>query len=89
LNREESVRIYLRLDGDIAQQFIIIKKQLGLKNDSEVLRYLIAAFHKIKEEERRLDGFLEKLYDKVDRLEQDLKALEEQLRKSEVEKHEV
>jgi hypothetical protein len=83
------MRIYLRLDGDIAKQFIIIKKQLGLKNDSEVLRYLITAFHEIKEKERRLDDFLEKLYDKVDRLEQDLKALEEQLRKSEVEKHEV
>jgi hypothetical protein len=76
LNREESVRIYLRLDGDIAKQFIIIKKQIGLKNDSEVLRYLIAAFHEINEKERRLDDFLEKLYDKVDRLEHDLKALE-------------
>jgi hypothetical protein len=76
--KEYEVRI---LDGDIAQQFIIIKKQLGLKNDSEVLRYLIVAFHEIEEKERRLDDSLEKLYDKVDRLEQDLKALEEQLKK--------
>jgi SMC interacting uncharacterized protein involved in chromosome segregation len=67
-------------------QFREIKKQLGLKNDTEVMRYLIVSFRSMKEKERKLDDFLEKLYDKVERLEHDLKALEEQLRS---EKHEV
>jgi hypothetical protein len=74
------VKTYLRLDGDIAKQFIIIKKQLGLKNDSEVLRYLIADFFKKEKRERKLDEFLERLYDKVEKLEQNLKALQEQLK---------
>jgi hypothetical protein len=79
----KEARVYLRMgiDSEIGNQFREIKKQLGLKNDTEVLRYLIRSFHEIKEKERRLDDFLEKLYDKVDRLEQDLKALEEQLKK--------
>jgi endonuclease III len=74
------------MDREIAKQFREIKKQLGLKNDTEVMRYLIVTFLSLKEKERKLDEFLEKLYDKVDRLQQNLKALEEQLRS---EKHEV
>jgi ribosomal protein S27AE len=72
------------MNSEIAEQFRNIKKQLGLKNDTEVIRYLIVSFHTMKEKEqkleRKLDELLEKLYDKVDRLEQDLKALEEQLK---------
>jgi peptidoglycan hydrolase CwlO-like protein len=71
------------MDHQIAKQFKEIKKQLGLKNDTEVMRYLIVSFRSLKEKEQRLDDFLEKLYDKVDRLEHDLKALEEQLKKGE------
>jgi hypothetical protein len=36
----------------------------------------------VREKERKLDEFLEKLYDKVERLEQDLKALEKAIEKS-------
>lgn len=35
-----------------------------------------------KKEERELDEFLEKLYDKVEKLEQDLKAFEKAIAKS-------
>ena len=36
----EEVRVYLRMDREIAKQFREIKRQLGLKNDTEVMRYL-------------------------------------------------
>jgi len=36
----------------------------------------------VREKERKLDEFLENLYDKVERLEQDLKALEKAIEKS-------
>lgn len=35
------MRVYLRLDEDMAERFFQIKKFLGLKNDTEVLRSLI------------------------------------------------
>jgi len=38
---KEELRIYLRADGDIAKRFWRIKEQLGLKNDTEVVRSLI------------------------------------------------
>jgi hypothetical protein len=38
------MKIYLRLDEEITEQFHKIKKYSRLKNDSEVLRYLIADF---------------------------------------------
>jgi hypothetical protein len=67
------MRIYLRMNSKIAEQFRNIKKQLGLKNDTEVIQYLIVSFHTMEEKEqkleRKLDELLEKLYDKVDRLE--------------------
>jgi hypothetical protein len=40
--------IFVRLDGDIAQNFAKIKEVLGLKNDVEVCRYLISTFYKEK-----------------------------------------
>jgi len=80
---KEARGIYLRLDREIAEKFSSIKKQLGLTNDTEVLRYLIAAFHTLQEREQKFDEFLERLYDKVDRLERDLRALEEQIKKKE------
>ena len=77
---EGSVRIYLRLDGDIAKQFIDVKKRLGLKNDSEVLRCLIADAWNFRSLSFMLDDFLEKLRDKVEKLEQNLKLLENEVR---------
>ena len=34
-------KVYLRLDGEIAKRFSQVKRYLGLKNDTEVLRSLI------------------------------------------------
>lgn len=71
--------VYLRLNSEIDKQFGEIKKQLGLKNDTEVVRYLITSYKSFKDKEQKLDEFLEKLYDKIERLEHDLKTLEEKL----------
>jgi len=38
---EEKMRIYLRSEGEIVRRFWRIKEYWGLKNDSEVLRFLI------------------------------------------------
>lgn len=37
----EKLRLYLRADGKIAKRFSQIKEQMGLKNDTEVVRALI------------------------------------------------
>lgn len=56
----EKVKIYLRLDEEMSKRFLLVKKYLGLKNDTEVLRCLLADFwnkhHKkiqAKKEKRR------------------------------------
>jgi len=38
---QEVLDIRLKLEGDIAQRFLAIKKAKGLKNDTEVLRLII------------------------------------------------
>jgi hypothetical protein len=42
--RRAELRVYLRAKGKIAQQFDDIKEYLGVTNDSEVVRILIADF---------------------------------------------
>lgn len=36
----------VKLDGEIVSEFESVKKQLGLKNDAEVVRFLIKSFTK-------------------------------------------
>jgi hypothetical protein len=48
----DELRIYLRAKGRVAQQFKAIKELLGLKNDTEVMRYLIADFYRQKIEKK-------------------------------------
>jgi hypothetical protein len=38
------LRVYLRAKGKIVQQFDDVKEYLGVTNDTEVLRFLIADF---------------------------------------------
>jgi len=35
------VKAYIRLSEDLAERFLRIKEHLGLKNNTEVIRYLI------------------------------------------------
>jgi len=44
-------RVYLRMDGDVAEKFQRIKEQMGLKNDTEVLRMLINWYWKQHQDE--------------------------------------
>ena len=44
-------RIYVRLDEEMFEKFQEIKEHLGLKNDTEVLRALIADFYKKHQKE--------------------------------------
>ena len=48
---KDELRIYLRVDGEIAERFSRIKEHLGLKNDTEVLRSLINWFWREHQEE--------------------------------------
>jgi len=50
---EETLRIYLRDDGEAAKRFWAIKEYMGLKNDTEVVRALINWYWKEHEEELR------------------------------------
>lgn len=47
---EEKVTIRIDLMGDLAQEFLYLKKRKGIKNNSELVRLLIA------EEYQRLAG---------------------------------
>jgi CHAD domain-containing protein len=48
----DELRLYVRVKGRVAQQFKAIKEHLGLKNDTEVMRYLIADFYSQKLEKK-------------------------------------
>jgi len=54
MSEEERVNIYLRCNGELARQFHDVKKQLGFKNNSEVLRLLIAEFWSLRKERKNL-----------------------------------
>lgn len=56
----EKISIRLDLKGEEAERFAFIKAQMGLKNDSEVVRALIT------KERRRMQGL-----DKLDDVEQE------------------
>jgi len=45
---QEVLDIRLKLEGDVAQRFLEIKKAKGLKNDTEVLRLIINEYYKQK-----------------------------------------
>jgi len=47
----QKAKIYLRLDPIDTEKFEAIKEFIGLKNDTEVLRYLINWFYKEHQEE--------------------------------------
>jgi len=49
----EEIRINLRLDGDMAKRFSEIKENLGLKNDTEIVRSLINWYYHAHETELR------------------------------------
>lgn len=53
LTMRKELRVYLRASGEIAKRFSRIKEYLGLKNDTEVLRYVINEFwrEELKKEE--------------------------------------
>lgn len=55
----EEMRIYLRVEGEIAERFSRIKEHLGVKNDTEVLRSLINWYWREHREELlpRLEHF--------------------------------
>jgi hypothetical protein len=63
--------IRLRLDGEAAEEFQKLKRQLKMKNNTEVLRYLISDYSKRNEILR----LLESLHTKVDRLEEQIKKV--------------
>ncbi len=55
-NEKAKIKIYLKLDGEMAKRFLLIKKYFGLKNDTEVLRRIITDFwdkHHTKIQENR------------------------------------
>lgn len=43
---EDELKIYLRLQGEVRDIFSLIKKDLGIKNNTEVLRSLINYYYK-------------------------------------------
>ena len=45
---EEVMDVRLKLKGEIVQQFREIKRHLGLHNDTEVIRFVIADYYKRK-----------------------------------------
>lgn len=42
------MKVYLKLTEEMTGRFLRIKKSLGLKNDTEVLRYIITEFWREK-----------------------------------------
>jgi hypothetical protein len=56
------IDIRLILDGEIAEEFQKLKRQLKMKNNTEVLRYLISNYSKCNEILR----LLESLHTKVE-----------------------
>jgi chromosome segregation ATPase len=61
--------IRLKLDGEAAEEFQKLKRRLKMKNNTEVLRYLISNYSKCNEILR----LLESLNAKVERLQEQLK----------------
>jgi metal-responsive CopG/Arc/MetJ family transcriptional regulator len=47
---QNQIKIRLNLDGELAAKFDAIKKRKGLKNNTEVVRYLISALYHTLEE---------------------------------------
>lgn len=48
---DEEFAVYLRLDGEIAKRYLQIKKYLGLKNDTEIMRSLVNWYWREHQEE--------------------------------------
>jgi hypothetical protein len=62
------IDIRLILDGEIAEEFLNLKHQLKIKNNTDTLRYLISDYSK----RNKILTLLESLHAKVDRLEETL-----------------
>jgi hypothetical protein len=48
MSDDKVLDIRLKLDGDVAQRFLEIKKAKGLKNETEVLRLIINEYYQEK-----------------------------------------
>lgn len=46
MKKDEVLRIAINLEGQIKQEFLEVQEFLGLKNRTDVLRYLIRWFRK-------------------------------------------
>jgi len=42
------LRIAVNLEGNVKEQFLEIKRKLGLKSHTDVFRFLITNYHEIK-----------------------------------------
>jgi lipopolysaccharide biosynthesis regulator YciM len=63
------IDIRLKLDGEAAKEFQKLKRQLKMKNNTDVLRYLISYYS----ERNKILTLLESLHTKVDKLQEQLK----------------